>query len=443
MYWLLKQIIKIELFFYFKKIVVTGKEHLKTDGPLIVVANHPNTLMDPLIIAAIMKQRVGFLANAGIFKGSFISRILGLLHVIPVFRKQDISPNEKPDNVKTFIKCHEYLNEKGTLLIFPEGSSYHELKLRDIKTGTARIALSFEPHNDDENKLKILPITLDYSDAIQFRSMVAVTIGKPISLETYLNTYLESETEAVTALTERMGEELAQAIPHTTDKDQEQFLINGHKFYTTFKAPDSNLHTNPKGSFESRNQISKSLSSLIEANPALYKDTQQKVQRFFNALQKEKLTPGFFTDKFSKKNRNWVCLSYSLKLLILAPLYIIGLISNYIPYILPSKIFEILKLEIEYKTSIQIVVGLFTFPLFYWLQIKLLSNFVHIEPWLFNLLFITFAITGYLAMYYWTETKRFKRVLRYYFSLKQNEKINILKLRDEILKNIELATENL
>ena len=133
-YRLLRKIITLALFFFFKKIVVSGKENRLHEGPLIIVSNHPNTLMDPLIIASLMKQQVGFLANAGIFANALVASVLRYFHVIPIFRKKDIAPGDKPDNKYSFLKCHEYLDEKGTILIFPEGESYYELKLREIKT---------------------------------------------------------------------------------------------------------------------------------------------------------------------------------------------------------------------------------------------------------------------------------------------------------------------
>ena len=111
-------------------------------------------------------------------------------------------PGEKPDNRQAFSKCHEYLDQNGTLLIFPEGTSYYELKLRDIKTGTARIALSFEQWKGFEGNLKIVPIALDYSDSIQFRSVVSVTVCRPISVHAFKLAYEKNEFEAVSELTE-------------------------------------------------------------------------------------------------------------------------------------------------------------------------------------------------------------------------------------------------
>ena len=90
-YKFLIQIVKAALFFFFKKIVVTGKEQIPGNGPLIIVANHPNTFMDPLLIAAITSQRIGFVANASIFLNQFVSRIFSYFHVIPIFRKKDVA----------------------------------------------------------------------------------------------------------------------------------------------------------------------------------------------------------------------------------------------------------------------------------------------------------------------------------------------------------------
>ena len=97
-YRLIRKLIKITLFFFFKKIVVTGEKNRLHQGPLIIVANHPNTLMDPLIIVSLMKQQIGFLGNAGLFTNPILASFLKYFNVIPVFRKKDIAKEEKPNN---------------------------------------------------------------------------------------------------------------------------------------------------------------------------------------------------------------------------------------------------------------------------------------------------------------------------------------------------------
>jgi len=442
-YLFLKRIIHISLFFFFKKVVVVGKENIPQKGPLIIVANHPNTVIDPLIIAAIIKQRIGFIANASIFVNKLLNTIFSYFHLIPIYRKKDVIPGQKPDNKNTFIRCHEYLEQGRTFLIFPEGSSHYELKLREIKTGTARIALSFEALKNFNGDLKILPIALDYSDAIQFRSMVSVTINPPLSVYDYKELYLSNNIEGVSNLTEDIRKTLAKNIPHTSGKDQENFLIKAHKFYTAYQNPKLNLYQNPKQSLVLRNKISKALRYLNKQDPLLYQNTQTKLLSFFNILKKEKLTSGFFTNHFLKKNKAIVMLNYILKFILISPLYLFGVLINYAPYILPSKIFKALNIDIEYKTSVQMLTGLITFPLFYTLEIWLFRNYISDNFWLTMLLPILFLVTGYIAMFYWIEIKRFIRILRFSFFMKSDTKLIVLQLRDEILNNMETAKESL
>lgn len=442
-YHFLRQIIKISLFIFFKKIVVTGKEKIPVRGPLIIVANHPNTLMDPLIIGSITKQQIGFIANAGLFKNKLLSRIFRYFHVIPIYRKEDMLPGVKPNNKNTFVKCHEYLGKGKNLLTFPEGSSIYELKLREIKTGTARIALSFEDLKNFEGNLKILPIALDYSDSIQFRSMVSVTVSRPIIVNKYKQAYLNSEFEAILELTEDIAKELAKNIPHTSGKDQEDFLIKVHKFYSAYYEPTADLYLDPKRSLIMRNQISKALKHINKHNPGLYEELQIKLGSYFKMLNSEGLTSGFFTDKFLQKNKSIVFLGYFSKFILLLPVYIFGLLINYLPYILPSKIFKALKIEIEYKTSVEMITGIIIFPFFYFLEIWLFRKYISTEFLHSLLLFLTFLITGYIAMYYWTEIKRFSRVLHFYFFMKPGRKQKLLELRTEILKLMDEARKAL
>ncbi|HYV94402.1 MAG TPA: 1-acyl-sn-glycerol-3-phosphate acyltransferase [Chitinophagales bacterium] len=442
-YTTIKGIVKISLSVFFKKIVVTGSENIPDHGPMIIVANHPNTFMDPLIIGTITEQRIGFVANAGIFSNKLLITVLRYFHVIPIFRKKDIAPGEKPDNKEAFIKCHEYLDQSGTLLIFPEGSSYYELKLREIKTGTARIALSFEELKKFQGNLKILPVALDYSDSLQFRSMVSITVNPPLYTHVYKEAYLRNEFDGVKALTEDIRKALAKNIPRTSGKEQEDFLIKAHKFYTAFYEPGADLYENPKRSLELRTQLSKVFHYIYVHDTGLYHDTETKVHAFFSGLKSEGLTAGFFTDQFLRTNKALVCLGYLSKLLLLLPFYLFGILTNYLPYILPSKIFQSLKIDIEYKTSVQMVSGMITFPLFYALEIWIFRHYVSADLRSTLLFMVALPVTGYITMYYWTELQRFARVIRFCFFMKPREKVKLRELRDEILDRMEEARKSL
>jgi hypothetical protein len=118
---------------------------------------------------------------------------------------------------------------------------------------------------------------------------------------------------------------------------------------------------------------------------------------------------------------------------VLLPVYVPGLIANYLPYILPSKIFEMLKLEIEYKTPVQMVSGMVLFPLFYGLEVMLFRSYLFPGLWPSLLLMIGLPVSGYVVMYFWTEIQRFVRVIRFYLGVDQRCKSELLDLRAEIV----------
>lgn len=442
-YLFLKQIIRASLFFFFKRILVSGKEHLPDKGPLIIVANHPNTLMDPLLIAAITGQRIGFVANAGIFVNKLITRIFNYFHVIPIYRKKDILPGEKPDNRKAFVKCHDYFDQAGTLLIFPEGTSYYELKLREIKTGTARIALSYEDLKAFKGNLRIIPIALDYSDSIQFRSIVSVTICKAIEVKAYQMAYEADEFDTVGQLTEDIRKEFAEIVPQTSGKEQEAFLVNAHHFYTTFYSPTASLQKNPKESLELRTQVSKALQLLKTRNLELYLDTQSKLTRFFKIMKEERIDPALISAKLIRKYSMPVIIIQFLAFLFLFPFYFLGIFFNYIPYILPAKIFKAMKLDIEYRAPVQMILGLICFPVYYGLVIYLYRMFINDSFWQSLILLIIMPLMGYVSMFYYAEIKRFSKLWRYKFLIDKSKKLEIDNLKDGILNNIESARRDL
>ncbi len=224
LYAFLKFILRVSLRIFFRQFQIEGGEKLrKAKGPLILAANHPNTFMDPLIVATLVRQRVAFIANGSIFN-RFTRPIFKYFHVIPVYRKKDtsdvpLSPAEL--NKKTFQRCYDYLEANGTILIFPEGTSEIERRLREIKTGTARIALGAEADNEFQLGIQILPIGLNYSDPTHFRTEVFVNVGQPILLTDFKEKYNPDSFEAVETLTQLIEQRLAETVIVTEDDEED------------------------------------------------------------------------------------------------------------------------------------------------------------------------------------------------------------------------------
>ena len=53
---------------YYPKIQITGAEHIPRSGPVLFCANHPNSLIDPVLIGITARRPVSFMAKAPLFK---------------------------------------------------------------------------------------------------------------------------------------------------------------------------------------------------------------------------------------------------------------------------------------------------------------------------------------------------------------------------------------
>ena len=59
------------------------------DGPLLITANHPNALLDPLVVFRIAHRHARPLAKAPLFDHPLVGPFLKILGGLPVYRKQD------------------------------------------------------------------------------------------------------------------------------------------------------------------------------------------------------------------------------------------------------------------------------------------------------------------------------------------------------------------
>ncbi len=79
----------IELFY--PRIEVDGRENLPS-GPAIFVLNHPNGLLDPLVLMAGIGRHAHFLAKSTFFANPLGRLAMGSFGALPVYRQRDEGP---------------------------------------------------------------------------------------------------------------------------------------------------------------------------------------------------------------------------------------------------------------------------------------------------------------------------------------------------------------
>ena len=107
------------------------------DGALMLVANPPNTLLDPSVIQATAGRPVRFLAKSTLFQGPFLGAIIKRSGAIPVYRKMDPGADTSR-NIEMFAAVQQALADKHAICLFPEGVSHVSGHLEPLRTGAAR-----------------------------------------------------------------------------------------------------------------------------------------------------------------------------------------------------------------------------------------------------------------------------------------------------------------
>lgn len=167
--WFLRVVSRV----FFRQIEVAGLENIPASGPVLFAGNHPNSLIDPILIITTCGRKVHFAAKDTLFKGRLMRAVLGALGAVPIKRRDD-HPGAT-DNDAAFSAMFGVLGEGGAIGIFPEGLSHDEAHLARLKTGAARLALG------SPVPVTIVPCGLTFIHPKRFRSRVLVQYGAPIA----------------------------------------------------------------------------------------------------------------------------------------------------------------------------------------------------------------------------------------------------------------------
>ena len=200
----------------YRSIEVVGIDDL-SPGPKLIVANHFNGFVDPVVLAGALGRLPRFIAKATLWKVPGVGLLLGAAGVLPVHRQADGGG----DNRGTFDTVIDELHRGETVAIFPEGTTHDEPHMAELRTGAARLALDAARAGVDG--LRIVPIGLTFEDKVALRSRLAIRVGRPI--DPAAAPYVDADGapvgsddhEAVRDLTEDLRGALADVSPDFED----------------------------------------------------------------------------------------------------------------------------------------------------------------------------------------------------------------------------------
>lgn len=210
--WLCEALVRL----YLPRRHLVGAEHVPARGPALYVLNHPNGLLDPVLLRIVLARPIRFLAKSTFFENPVGRLAMAAFDCLPVFRRDDpgVGLTGSRRNRETFARCRDALLAGDEIALFPEGTTHSDPQLRPLKTGAARIALAAAEHRPPS--LTVVPVALHYTAKTVFRTPVHVVVAEPIALLDHVQLHAEAPRAAVAALTDAIADRLTRALHDAT-----------------------------------------------------------------------------------------------------------------------------------------------------------------------------------------------------------------------------------
>ena len=203
----------VALRWYYIDVVVQGSERIPARGPVVVASNHPNALVDALLVSTTLRRRVRLTAKATLFQNPLLAALLRTVGVVPLRRAKDELAARRDAsasverNTESFRQVTEALVQGSVVLVFPEGISHDQPALAPLKTGAARMALAAS--NAGARGIRLLPLGLVFEQKERLRSRVLVRVGEPIDVDAWRSRTGSDDANRLTA-------DLDAALRHVT-----------------------------------------------------------------------------------------------------------------------------------------------------------------------------------------------------------------------------------
>jgi glycerol-3-phosphate O-acyltransferase / dihydroxyacetone phosphate acyltransferase len=372
------------IWFLFKAVDVRHRERVPASGPVLLCINHPNNLIDSLLVGAVLRREVHFLATAALFRNSLVARFLLACGAIPVYRKQDeplaregVGVVGAERNVDAFSACFRTLTAGGLIGIYPEGTTHAEPRVQRIKTGAARIALEYEARRREGVEgggaapLALVPVGLTFEARKSFRGRVLVSFGEAIALGAYRDRYEEDAPKAVDGLTTTIQYEMEAQVVNVRRLDTATLIRAVEELYRGELVrelhDERGLALRQIDTIRLSRAIAEAAQYFAEREPERVEALWQRIQGYRALLHDYRVRDEAVRERLARP-RLRTRLGRGSRASLAFPFFLYGAVVNGLPYFLPRWISRrVSKKETDYATT-RFLSSVVAFPLFWSLE---------------------------------------------------------------------------
>ncbi len=206
---------------YYPRVVVTGRGLIPPAGPVLLAANHPNSLLDPVLLGIAARRSVRLMAKAPLFSIPVFGDALRALGMVPAYRGSD-DAKQVTKNLDSLAQAARSLAAGHVMGIFPEGKSHDATQLALVRSGAARLAMQALAAGAQD--LVVVPVGINYERKERFRTAVWLKVGRPIHATRWLAMHDGDEHLAMRTLTQELNTRLKTCVTHLDNPAWEPLL---------------------------------------------------------------------------------------------------------------------------------------------------------------------------------------------------------------------------
>jgi 1-acyl-sn-glycerol-3-phosphate acyltransferase len=405
-----RAIARFWLWFFFRRMTVRHPERVPDAGAVLLCINHPNNLIDSLVVGAAVHRKVHYLATASLFRNRLLARFLLGMGAIPVYRRQD-DPAKMDRNVEAFAACFDALAAGRLVAIYPEGTTHAEARVQRIKTGAARVALGYEAQHP--GTLRLVPVGLTFEARRSFRGHVLVSFGPPVAVTPYLDAYRADPVKAVDALTDAIQWAMEAEVVNVERLDDARLVSAIEKLYREDLARELRESRGLAPRDVDLVRLSRGIVEAVgwfkDRDPARVESLWQRIQSY-RALLAEHRVRDETVRGWRQRRPPRARLKHGWEAIAGFPIFVYGAVVNALPYYLPRWLARRLAhKETDYMT-IRLLAGIVAIPLFWGLETWLVSRWTGVRGTIAFAL--SLPISGVIAYRYLVGAARFRAGLR-------------------------------
>ena len=409
---------------FYKEVAIKYVAPLPKDKPIIFVGNHLCTFNDPILISVNTGLYPAFLTRADVFKKPLVRRFLTSIRMLPIYRRRDCADFIER-NEAIFDTSIKQLEANLQFVIFGEGSHSSFRRLRGLKKGFARIGFEALKRYSGEFELYIVPVGVEYSHFAKMHQTVTQTFGRPILLKKYWPQYCENTNQALTVIKDEVSEALQKLVIHIPSQEHYYAVESLRIVARPWLYQHLGLETpDPHQKMNAEQQMIMAQTAFEKEEPDEMRQFAQDIDQYHKELERLNFRNHLIHNSTPSRLK---LMGQFVLMLPFFPLYLLGVITGYLPYIIPVRFTNRTFKDVMFHGPINMVGGFVSF-LSFWLLETLLVQLI----WHNELITLGFALlmpfSAWFAFRYWIQLKKWWHKWRYAsFSKRKPEKMVELK----------------